>query len=92
MEDEEDGSSEERGELLSPPRERTWTYLVREGRLDTIVPLVVLALLSVGVVIYNLLRQQFDSCESDTPMAKHFYCYNSSRPPGFHLDAPIGRL
>ena len=88
--EEEEGDVEERGGLLRSSRSRSWAHWVREGNLDTVLPLVLLSVLSVGVVVYNSVRQQWEPCETDKPLAKHFYCYNASKPPGFHLDTPAG--
>ena len=95
-EDEEDlRDSEERGGLIRAQKPQ-WTNWVRDGNLDLILPLIVLACLSIGVVVYNVfLRSQFDPCDLNRPLAKHFYCYNASKPPGFHIDShlvPSGAL
>ena len=86
----EEEEDEERGGLLRSSKRRSWARWVREGNLDTLLPLVVLSVLSVCVVVYNSVRQQWEPCETDRPLAKHFYCYNASKPPGFHLDTPAG--
>ena len=54
-------------------------------------PLAVLSLLAVAVVGHGVvrdLRRDWAPCDpSSSLMAKHFYCYNSSRSPGVHEDA-----
>ena len=59
---------------------------VREGHLDTLVPLVVLVILSIAVLVYNCLRPQIVPCDPNKPLAKHFYCHNASAAPGVHKD------
>ena len=95
----QDDDDEERGGLITPTRDRSWAHWVRQGNLDTLslwMPLAVLAVLSVAVVVYNSIKDVtqsgWDECDADKPMAKHFYCHNASKPPGFHLDTPNGRL
>ena len=93
MEDDDD-DLEERGDLI-PGRTKSWVVgeVVGEGPpLDMILPLVILAALSIGVVLYNFLRQQWEPCDLGKPLAKHFYCFNASKPPGFHIDTPAGDL
>ena len=92
MED-DTGDEEERGGLIPRfRRTKSWAHLASEYQLDIVVPLVVLSLLSFGVVAYNIMRKQWEPCDENKPLAKHFYCYNASRPPGFHIDAIVGRL
>ena len=81
---------EEHGVLLVKKQAPSWARWARDGNLDTIVPLVVLAVLSVGVLVYNMFFREWEACDENKPLAKHFYCYNASRPPGFHLDTPAG--
>ena len=62
----------------------------REGHLEIVLPLAVLACLALGVVVYNLLRfRRVDICDEGKPMAKHFYCFNQSASPGVHLDHKV---
>ena len=82
-EEDEEGDIEERGGLI--PRSARLLSTV-ESNLDLLVPLVVLFILSIAVIVYNLIRTQQVPCDPNKPLAKHFYCYNSSRPPGFHVD------
>ena len=95
----EEEDDEERGGLIKRRPDRSWSHWIREGNLDTLslwVPLVVLGILSVVVVAYNSFKDvhssEWDACDESKPMAKHFYCHNASKPPGFHLDTPNGRL
>ena len=64
----------------------TWLSCIREGNMDIIVPLVILCVCSAGVLVYNIVRQQYEPCDTTRPFAKHFYCYNASRSPGVHDD------
>ena len=80
---------EQRGFLVT----RRKTPWAREGAIDNLlfyVPLVTIALLAVGVLVYNFVRSQWEPCDEEQPLAKHFYCHNKSLPPGFHLDTPAG--
>ena len=63
-------------------------HWAREGGLDyaLAVPITVLILLAVAAVVYNLVRPPYVPCDPNKPLAKHFYCYNLSRPPGVHED------
>lgn len=86
-------NSEEEGEIegLMPVRSsrqsRHWLIsLIREGSLDTVLPLFLLIILSMIVLVYNLLRHS-EPCDTERAMAKHFYCYNASLAPGVHKDA-----
>ena len=58
----------------------------RAGTLELIAPLVVLSLLSIGVLCYNLFKQQEPCADTAQKFAKHFYCYNASASPGVHVD------
>ena len=59
--------------------------------LEIVLPLTVIGLLAVFVLVYNILRyQEVLPCNDGTPMAKHFYCFNSSAAPGVHQDRPVG--
>jgi len=59
----------------------------REGYCEIVLPLAVLACFAIGVIIYNLLRfSRVEPCDDDSPMAKHFYCFNRSAAPGVHMD------
>jgi hypothetical protein len=59
--------------------------------LEIVLPLTLIGLLAVSVLVYNVLRyQEVLPCNDGTPMAKHFYCFNSSAAPGVHQDRPAG--
>ena len=85
MADEEESENEESGGLIKRSGDGSSLKWCREGTLELVLPLMVLAVLSVGVLVYNMFRK-WDICDENLPMAKHFYCYNASMSPGFHLD------
>jgi hypothetical protein len=70
-----------------------WSRFARDGHLETTLPLIVLSVLAISVLLYNILRTQFEPCDTSRPYAKHFYCFNASEAvehPGFHIDTKIG--
>ena len=83
-------ADEDQEELLHAITERStkssWLKWCREGNADIVVPVILLGVASVGVLVYNIMRQQFEPCDTNQPLAKHFYCYNASAPPGVHDD------
>jgi|Transcript_69922 hypothetical protein len=47
----------------------------------------ILLMLSIGVIAWSCardLRRDWQACDDNTVMAKHFYCFNISAPPGVH--------
>ena len=70
-EEAESSTEEERGGLLLvKQRHITWARWVRDGNLDIILPLAVLAVLSVAVLVYNSFFREWEPCDENKPLAK----------------------
>ena len=74
--------------VRSSKQGRHWLIsCIREGSLDTVLPLFLLIVLSIAVLVYNTFFRHNEPCDSGKAMAKHFYCFNASLAPGVHKDA-----
>ena len=47
--------------------------------------LLVLSITVLVIMVVRDLRRDWQECDSNTVMAKHFYCFNISAQPGVHL-------
>ena len=80
----EESPSEDAASTLLRHNRSVPTHFCRKCN-ETAVTLAFFSIFCVIVIVYNLLRPNVGKCDASR-LAKHFYCYNATMPPGVHED------